>query len=1149
MIVKSRAVLRFTLCVLLLTVVSGCGGGGSQNTTPPPPTVTTPTVTLVSVTGVTQTAATSGGNVTSDGNATVTARGVVWSANANPTTADSKTSDGTGTGSFSSSIAGLTRATTYHLRAYATNSSGTGYSSDATFTTLPDLPVVTTTAASGISSVAASAGGNVTDDGGGTITARGVVWSTAANPTTADSKTSDGTGTGSFASSLTGLVAQTTYHIRAYATNSGGTAYGSDVSFTTLAPAVPTVTLTSASSITKSTASAGGTVTDDGGASVTARGVVWGASANPTTANSQTSDGTGKGTFTSSLTGLTRVTTYHLRAYATNSVGTGYSADAMFTTLADLPTVTTTATSSVARTTASAGGNVTDDGGSTITARGLVWSASANPTTANTTIPDNTGTTGSFVSSITGLTASSTYHIRAYATNSIGTAYGSDLSFTTEAPASLPTVTTAALSSVSGTTAQGGGSVTSDGGDTITERGLVWGTTNPPTTSDNKITASGTTGDFTAAFSGLTVKTTYYVRAYATNSAGTGYGAVQTLATLNQYNLPASVGPLITNEWMTFTWPYNAYYPVDTVDNGSINDGHVGNACGPTSLAKTLGYWKVATGSGKIDADDDSLANIHWTFDLSSMNLDYTKIPDVLAYTATKDQYDQTATLFLAAGAVGFTHGIGGGSADDLYAAVATYFNMSPAVHIAEDWEYTATDWTHLVEYELANGRPVIVAGRTAASNDPWTGGGSDGHWWNVDGYNNQDQVHVTYNFTDYSGSAIAGYFGTDSMGPVSFDNGQWLAYVKDHYAVLDFQPMVAATASPVVETEPANNPTATTARLSGSVVGVGNASVTSRGFHVEVVSGSSTPAFDLLVHSGAGHFLTTLTGLTPGATYQVKTFADTASQRFYGNAQQFTTLASGAVPTEVMPLLPSNWKVNTWPYNADMPAYPMGPNGYFYNEQGATVLARLLHYWRYPANGVGVFDSSQNWNGTPLVLKVDLSTLNLDYTQMDYAYNSTATTSEYGATAKLIAAAEIYGLGSTGTGNGNLRSPDPDAYVVPNLIAAWGLDPNLQMIKQENVTADQWAQLLKTEIAAGRPVLVQGRTTDSVAPGASGYVNAGWFLVDGYNAAGQFHADYSGVNPSVPEAKGWYAASALGPSAGYTTYNRAFIGFKPASN
>jgi hypothetical protein len=184
--------------------------------------------------------------------------------------------------------------------------------------------------------------------------------------------------------------------------------------------------------------------------------------------------------------------------------------------------------------------------------------------------------------------------------------------------------------------------------------------------------------------------------------------------------------------------------------------------------------------------------------------------------------------------------------------------------------------------------------------------------------------------------------------------------------------------------------------------------------------------------------------------------------------------------------------------------------------------------------------------------LQVDLSTLNLDYDQMPNKLSSTATASEYAQTATLVAATEIFGFGATGTGNGNLRSADLDAYVVPNLIAAWGLDSGLQIVKQESVSADQWAQLLKTEIVAGRPVLVQGRTTDSVAPGASGYVNAGWFLVDGYNAAGLFHVDLSNFGfafgLSVPDMKGWYPASALGPASGYTTYNRALIGFKPAS-
>ncbi|MCP5105317.1 MAG: choice-of-anchor D domain-containing protein, partial [bacterium] len=109
-----------------------------------------------------------------------------------------------------------------------------------------DLPTVTTAAVSDISSSSATSGGNVTDNGGTAVTSRGVCWSTSTNPTTADDMTVDGTGTGAFTSSLTGLAENTTYYVRAYAVNSQGTAYGSQVSFTTNAESA-TVTITNPS--------------------------------------------------------------------------------------------------------------------------------------------------------------------------------------------------------------------------------------------------------------------------------------------------------------------------------------------------------------------------------------------------------------------------------------------------------------------------------------------------------------------------------------------------------------------------------------------------------------------------------------------------------------------------------------------------------------------------------------------------------------------------------------------------------------------------------------------------------------------------------------------------------------------------------------
>ncbi len=112
----------------------------SQGPTPPPPQPVLPTVTTTAITDITDTTAVSGGNVTSDGGATVTARGIVWSIIPLPTLSDSFTTDGTGTGVFISNMSGLTQNTQYYVRAYATNSVGTSYGNQVTFTTSPTPP-------------------------------------------------------------------------------------------------------------------------------------------------------------------------------------------------------------------------------------------------------------------------------------------------------------------------------------------------------------------------------------------------------------------------------------------------------------------------------------------------------------------------------------------------------------------------------------------------------------------------------------------------------------------------------------------------------------------------------------------------------------------------------------------------------------------------------------------------------------------------------------------------------------------------------------------------------------------------------------------------------------------------------------------------
>ena len=195
------------------------------------------------------------------------------------------------------------------------------------------LPSITTAEVSSITANSAVCGGNVTSDGNLTVTARGVCWSTSPNPTRSNNRTNNGTGTGSFTSNVTGLADGTTYYVRAYATNSKGTAYGAEKSFTTLAKTIPQITTANVTSITTNTAVCGGNVTSDGNLDVTARGVCWSTSPNPTISNNKTTNGSGTGSFTSNITGLTENTTYYVRAYAANSKGVAYGEEKSFTTI------------------------------------------------------------------------------------------------------------------------------------------------------------------------------------------------------------------------------------------------------------------------------------------------------------------------------------------------------------------------------------------------------------------------------------------------------------------------------------------------------------------------------------------------------------------------------------------------------------------------------------------------------------------------------------------------------------------------------------------------------------------------------------------------------------------------------------------------
>jgi uncharacterized protein (TIGR02145 family) len=190
--------------------------------------------------------------------------------------------------------------------------------------------VVQTGTASNIMVTTADVSGNIVDLGDGDIIQHGHCYSVSPGPTLSNSKTEKNAplGIGDFTSNLINLEAGTTYYVKAYLRTENEIVYGNEINFKTSAGFL--VTTAALSAITSTSAKSGGEVLDDGGLSVTARGICWGTSPQPAISGNHTADGTGKGTFISDITGLSSGVTYFLRAYATNSSGTVYGSEINF---------------------------------------------------------------------------------------------------------------------------------------------------------------------------------------------------------------------------------------------------------------------------------------------------------------------------------------------------------------------------------------------------------------------------------------------------------------------------------------------------------------------------------------------------------------------------------------------------------------------------------------------------------------------------------------------------------------------------------------------------------------------------------------------------------------------------------------------------
>ena len=256
-------------------------------------------------------------------------------------------------------------------------------------------------------------------------------------------------------------------------------------------------------------------------------GFCWGTNPLPDLSGLHTSLGAlqNNNRFSMKLTGLLPSTKYYSRAYVKNNYSLIYGTQREFNTFAlTSPQVITNDVTDITSTSVQCGGNVTNDGNGTVLMRGVCWNKKANPTLYDCIgrTMDGTGV-GNFTSQITGLKKGTIYYMTSYVTNEKDTAYGEMKTFTTLI-ADYPTVTTSSVSSIYDNSAVCGGIVVSNGGANITEQGICWSKNQNPTTNDSHISDESGMSSFECKITNLDPNTQYYVRSYATNITGTGYG-------------------------------------------------------------------------------------------------------------------------------------------------------------------------------------------------------------------------------------------------------------------------------------------------------------------------------------------------------------------------------------------------------------------------------------------------------------------------------------------------------------------------------------------------------------------------------------------------------------------------------------------------
>lgn len=362
--------------------------------------------------------------------------------------------------------------------------------------------------------------------------------------------------------------------------------------------------------ITVKTAKGGGTIIFDGGSSISACGLCWDLDQNPTVNNFKTIDTLQNGTFNSRLKDLISDTIYYVRAYAVNGAGIAYGNEISFrTSKKTLPIVNTKDVSEITSGSLKVEAEIISNGDGEISACGFCWDMNENPMiTGNKS--SETITQDKFISLIDGLIPETTYYIRAYITNEVGTAYGNTIVIKTVPVADLSEITISA--STFSLTANV--NVNSDYGTEITERGFCWGMNENPTKNHNFAISNKGIGSYSYKIAKLNSSTQYYVRAYAQNKYGIIYGNSKSIKTLDKTGTFTDISgntykyiSIGEQTWMASDLKTGKYRNGDVIsDFVSLNStvGTVGNYYTNPNYGKFYNWYAIA--------DSRNIAPVGW---------------------------------------------------------------------------------------------------------------------------------------------------------------------------------------------------------------------------------------------------------------------------------------------------------------------------------------------------------------------------------------------------------------------------------------------------------------------------------------------------------------------------------------------------------